>query len=518
MARAPVAPQDKTTPPAAATATAAGRVGADSRRLHGLLRRVPRALWILLGLALALRIWTWIGYRPARMDLTDTVGYLWQLEIGVFHDPVHPAGYGIFLQAIRELTTRLEVTIAIQHMLGLASGVVLYAAVRRFGGPIWTAVAAAAAVLLSLDQIFLEHALMSETLFTLLLCLSLYACARAFAPGTKLLGSLDTRGAWLLAAGALLGLSACVRGVAMPLPAVLALWAALALGGPALVRIRNAALVGGAALAVLLSYAALNYAESDQFALGESTGWALYSRAAPFADCEQFSPPEGTESLCETSDPHSRPGPDFYGWESESPARRLYGGQPTGDEELATFGRRAILAQPFDYLESVAYDTLRFFVPHTPLVPDWFEDRTLSGLGYEITDIDARAPEFEQQVLDYTRTFYPRANLSVTGANDPLGELQDVIRVHPALLLASVILGVIGLVVARRTARSAIALFLAIGLLMLVFSTATTTYTARYAVPAQGPLVAAAALGLWQLASRVGSRSGAPRRAASALD
>jgi hypothetical protein len=482
-----------------------------------LVRRVPTAVWALLLLALALRIWLWIAYRPARMDLTDTVGYLWQMDVGVFHDPVHPAGYGIFLQAIRELTTRLEVTIAIQHLLGLASGVVLYAAVRRFGCPIWTAVAAAAAVLLSLDQVFLEHALMSETLFTFLLCLSLYACARAYGGGRDLWRGVDTRALWLLAAGVLLGLSACVRGVAIPLPAVFALWAALALGGRTLVRLRNAALVGGAAVAVLLSYAALNYAESDTFALGESSGWALYSRSAPFADCERFTPPAGTESLCESSAPRSRPGPDFYGWESESPARRLYGAQPTGDEELGAFGRRAIQAQPFDYLESVGYDTLRFFVPHTPLVPDWFEERYRSGLGYELTDVDDRTPEFEQQVLDYTRTFYPSTTLSVTGAIDPLGEVQDVLRVHPALLLASVVLGLAGLAVSRGPARSGIALFLAIGLLMLLFSAATTTYTARYAVPVQGPMVAAGAIGLWQLASRVrGSRSGSGGGAAPA--
>jgi hypothetical protein len=499
----PVALRDDPAPPAESDTEPAGEL----RRRLVFLRRVPTVVWALLLLAIGLRIWMWIGYQPARMDLTDTVGYLWQLEVGVFHDPVHPAGYGIFLQAIREVTARLEVTIAIQHLLGLATGVLLYAAVRRFGCPIWTAVAAAAAVLLSPDQVFLEHALMSETLFALLLGLSLYACARAYASGReRVWRGLDARAAWLVAAGALLGLAACVRGVAVPLPAVLVLWAAVALGGAALIRVRNAALVGGAALLVLLGYATLNYLESEQFALGETSGWALYSRTAPFADCERFTPPDGTEDLCETTPVRSRPGPDFYGWESASPARRLFGGQPTGDDELGTFARRAILAQPLDYVETVGYDTLRFFVPHTPLVPDWFEDRTLSGLGYEITDIDARAPDFEQQVLEYTRTFYPSTTLSVTGAVDPLGEVQDVIRVHPALLLGSVILGLIGLAVSRGSARSGLVLFLAVGLLMLLISAATTTYTARYAVPAQGPLVAAGAIGLWQLASWLAGR------------
>jgi hypothetical protein len=274
------------------------------------LGRVPVAVWVVLAAAVALRIWMWVGYHPARMDLTDTVGYLYQMQIGPFNDPVHPAGYGLFLEAIRAVTTTIEVTIAIQHLLGLASGVVLYAAVRRFGLPVWAALVAAAAILLSLDQIFLEHALMSETLFTLLLSLSLYSCARAYVPGRRLTRDIDARGAWLLAAGVLLALATCVRGVGLPLALAFVVWAALALPATGWARVRNAGLMGGAIIAVLLGYATLNYVVSDDFALSETSGWALYSRTAPFADCERFTPPEGTERLCETTPKESRRGPD----------------------------------------------------------------------------------------------------------------------------------------------------------------------------------------------------------------
>ena len=227
--------------------------------------------------------------------------------------------------------------------------------------------------------------------------------------------------AWLLAAGLALGLSACVRGVSIPLPVLFAVWAAFALGGAALIRFRNAALVGGAALVVLFGYAALNYTESDQFALGETSGWAIYSRTAPFADCERFTPPAGTERLCETTSERSRPGPDFYGWEAESPARILYGGsRPATSSSARSAGGRSSPSPSTTWRRSAT----------TPCVsssrtrrscPDWFENRTLSGLGYEITDIDARAPEFEQQVLEYTRTFYPSTSLSVTSAIDHAG-------------------------------------------------------------------------------------------------
>ncbi len=50
------------------------------------------------------------------------------------------------------------------------------------------------------------------------------------------------------------------------------------------------------------------------------SGWGFYSRSAPFADCTKFDPPEGTEALCEEKPRTSGFGPDFYGWEPDSPA------------------------------------------------------------------------------------------------------------------------------------------------------------------------------------------------------
>jgi hypothetical protein len=442
------------------------------------------------------------------MDLTDTVGYLYQMQVGVFNDPVHPAGYGLFLEAIRVVTKTVEVTIAIQHLLGLASGIALYAAVRRFGLPVWTALVAAAAILLSLDQIFLEHALMSETLFTFLLSVSLYACSRAYVPGRQLTRDFDARALWLLAAGALLALATCVRGAGLPLAFAFVLWAGLALPASGWARVRNAGLMGGAIIAVLLAYATLNHVESDRFAVSESSGWALYSRTAPFADCERFTPPSGTERLCETTAKEARLGPDHYGWDDASPARIVFGGQPNGDAELGVFARRAILAQPLDYAEAFGYDLLRYFVPDTPLVPDWVEKRDGAGPGYEITDVAGRSPEFEQVVQGNMRDFYPSATLSVSAAIDPLGELQDLVRVHPWLLLAALIAGVAGVWLTRGGPRAGLTLFLAVSVLMLVIGAATTTYTARYAIPVQGPLVAAGAIGAWALAERLRARRG----------
>ena len=485
------------------------------RHARSIARRVPLALALVLVAAIGLRAWLWFAYQPAMMNLSDSVGYIYQLDIGVFNFPIHPAGYATFLLGLHELSSRVELTILLQHILGIATGLLLYATVRRFGAPVWVGVIAAAAVLLSLDQIFLEHAVLSEALFTFVLTLSLYACARAHsnrdAHGPR--GWMEPRHQWLIAAGILLGIAACIRGIGAPLAAVIVIWTFFAFRGPLRLRLGNVAAFGWAVAVILFAYASLNYAASDKFALGETGGWALYSRAAPFADCAEFTPPAGTEPLCETTDPEDRPGPDFYGWDPTSPALEMFGQHANGDAELGSFARAAILAQPLEYAQAVGFDTLRFFAPDTALVPDWFEQRPSSGLGYEITDVDQRSPDFEQQVLASFRTRYPATELSIHESIGTLGSVQNVLRVHPALLALAVLLSIGGLFVARGSPRAGIALLFATSFLMLVISVATTIYTARYAIPAQGALVAAGAIGAWQIAQRLRDRRSRSRPA-----
>lgn len=51
--------------------------------------------------------------------------------------------------------------------------------------------------------------------------------------------------------------------------------------------------------------------------------WNLYGRAAPFADCNEFTPPRGTRRLCEAKPPSQRGGPAQYVYDiSQSPGLR----------------------------------------------------------------------------------------------------------------------------------------------------------------------------------------------------
>src|SRR3569623_1563185 len=46
--------------------------------------------------------------------------------------------------------------------------------------------------------------------------------------------------------------------------------------------------------------------------LSRNGDWHLYARVAPFADCTKFTPPPGTETLCETTPRAARPTADAY--------------------------------------------------------------------------------------------------------------------------------------------------------------------------------------------------------------
>ena len=103
---------------------------------------------------------------------------------------------------------------------------------------------------------------------------------------------------------------------------------------------------GGGVVVLLLAYASINSATGHTFGITPSPGWHLYSRAAPIADCTQFTPPPGTAKLCESTAPEDRFGPDYYLYDPNSPALRLVGSLGTEDEKLADFGRQVVLHQP----------------------------------------------------------------------------------------------------------------------------------------------------------------------------
>jgi hypothetical protein len=464
--------------------------------------RVPLALWVVLGIALVTRIVLVLSYRPAILAFSDSAPYLGMAgEWGLFTDPARPIGYPLFLRAAHAISADVDFTIALQHLLGIATGLILYAAVRRLRAPVWVAVIAAAAVLLPLDPVSLEHTLASEPLFTFVFVCFLYAAIRGLDEHRPFAGPLGTDHAWIAVAGGLLGLSAWVRGVAMPLIPFFAIWALLAVPGGWRARIGRAVAAGVPAVAVVLAYFAWNESQTGTFGLHQTSGWGIYSRVAQFADCSQFTPPEGTEQLCETTPTDRRPGPDFYSWIDGSPARALFGPPPAGNDQLGEFGWAVVKSQPLEYAATVGGDFLRFLFP---AINDF---RPYAVADYEVLDIQRRDPPIEEDIrTNHLNPYYDfEAPVEVGGAAKALADLQEVVRLHPLLLFEALLLALFGVWRARGPLRWGIVLLAGAAVLVLAVS-AASNYNARYAIPVGGPLLAAGALGLWVAIERFRSR------------
>jgi len=471
------------------------------RRAGALVRAIPLALAIVVAAGVALRACMWLAYDPVMLNIADTAPYVSMADNTLFADSVRTAGYSMFLRVGHAFSTDLDVTLAIQHLLGIVTGLLAYATVRRAGAPVWAGVIAAAAVLLSLDQVLVEHTLISEVVFSLLLVAGLYSGVRALDEPSTIVGRVTSRHLWLVAAGALLAFSVWARAVSAPLIPLLGIFFVFALPGTAWVRLGRGALAAGAGAAVLLGYFALNSDTTGTFGLARATGWTLYSRAAPFADCSQFTPPQGTRPLCEVTPIDERSGPDFYTWNEDSPARMEFGYPPANNEALGQFGRRAILASPRAYVSAVGRDTLRYFFP------DINDEQYLGGTPYEYLDIHRRDRDLERDIQARLAVYYEPESLDVNESLlDTLTDFQQALRVHPILMLQALILGALGIWLGSGRVRAALVLLLGTSLILLVFPAAIGTYNVRYTIPIGGPLIGAGVIGLWVCIERLRGR------------
>ena len=353
-------------------------------RARELIAAVPLAIVVLVVFGIALRLALWLAYSPAVVNLADSGSYVASPRATC--SATRHARSATRSSCVRRTRSPTRSSSRSRFSTRWESPR-RSSSMPRFAGsgrPSAGAVGAAT-ILLSLDQIFLEHALMNETLFTLLFVVALYAAVRSLGDARPIIGWLDSRHAWIAAAAIAIALAAWVRAVGVPVIALFVLWFALACPGSWRARLANAAIAALVALAVLLGYFAMHASATGYFGLSEASGWALYSRVALFADCTRFDPPEGTRALCETTPASERPGADFYGHEPGSPARRLFGEPPAGDEQLSEFARSALLAQPLSYAADLGRDLIRYFYPA-------FQPQDFSGVGLEVLDVNRRAP------------------------------------------------------------------------------------------------------------------------------
>lgn len=445
------------------------------------LRHIPFAGALLAGVAL--RWIDWRAYRPALL-YPDSVSYLGDALTGKL-DVHRPSGYSFVIAPFAGPGDTSMISLS-QHLLGLAVAVGLYALLLRRGVPAWGAALANVPLLFDPLQLVLEQYVLSDVLFEALL---------AFACGLLLWrrrpGLIE-----VIAAGALLGYAAIVRGAGMGLvvPAAVAV-ASLRLGWR-----RVGALVVAFALPVVGYMAAFN-SQHGVWATNTYSSRYLYGRITSFVHCHAgLQLPAYERPLCPKQSVARRHNSDWYMWRPDSPQKSLK--TPPGvsvTQALHDFDKRVVRAQPVAFARIVVRDFLFGFHPsRTHSVPGFPPSRWLFHGRYWSLDGTKAARHFRQ--LGYGPLVAERKYSSF------LTKFQKVFHVPGPLLLLAAIIGLMasaGFGRARESGnRVACGLLLAVCMVPLLTAAALSGFSWRYQLPQLALLGPAGALGLTALLRR----------------
>ncbi len=327
--------------------------GATGSRLriaaqHG-RRLIPAARrhWlvsILLLAGLVLRVLAQLAYRPALLYI-DSVKYIYNGWPGT--DPV---GYKVPLKVIL-LFGNLETVAAVQHLLGLAMALTIYAMLVRRGAARWLAALAVAPVLLDAYQLQIEQTIMPDVWFEAVIV-----------AGLALLLWRPRPTLWLIvAAGLSLGAAATIRqiGEILVLPALI--YMLIVAGGWRRAVVSVTALCAAFAVPILL-YCGIAYAATGHFGLSRSGASAgVYGRMAEAADCATLKLPAYERGLCPTARQKAL-GPDGLEHSQNSPLVLFV--PPRGHSRshfVSGFNRAVLTQQPLSVLSSLASDAAKLF-------------------------------------------------------------------------------------------------------------------------------------------------------------
>lgn len=451
------------------------------------MRELSRHRWLWYGLAIAvlLRLGVFLGFAPLWFD--DSFEY-----VGVAQRmqpyPVRPSGYSFLLSLLEPLHSFAAVTV-LQHLLGLGTGVLVYALIRRRlpRVPGWAAALAGAPVLLDAQQIFFEHAVLSDLLFSFLVTAAVVAALWE--------KRLSVRGALLV--GVLLAGATLTRSIGL---ALLVLFAAhLLLSRPGW----RPVLAMAAAVAVPLgSYAVWYGTAHGTPALSGGSGVWLWARAAPFMDCDRLSPPPDEAALCPRQALQDRPSSPHFIWSSWSPLRDLPGRPVANRADLFSPDRsapagslawRAIANQPGDYATTVLHDMRKLM--NWRRGPNPQSERQITFNRYAFPNVRRPLPadtRIDGGTIAEDLRAYDRAEVRVDFTEPfatAMRAYQRYAFIPGPILVVSMLLASVGTVVAMavrrwRPAAWVAALPLAGGLTLVVAPVLITAYDSRYLLPA----------------------------------
>jgi hypothetical protein len=472
------------------------------------LRTLPRH-WVfalLFSAGVALRVVTSLAYRPALVYI-DSIGYL-ENETHLKPELVRPLGYPVFLR-ILPLGAGLWVVPVVQHLLGVAMAVAIYALLLRLDVTRWLAALATAPVLLDAMQLNLEQQILTETVFEALLLAAVVLLLWRPRPAVLAVGL----------AGLAVAFATLTRSVSLLVIVPVALVVILLRTGLTWRAVLARLAVLGAAFALpLVLYAAWFQSLYGAFALNGYSGHFLYARVAPFADCRGLSLPSYERVLCPKQPVGQRPSIEAFSWSrKQSPIFRLRvpaslargkESQVARSQVAGNFAKRIIRHQPLTYLHAVEKSFVRGFAPtrttHKGEVPvgRWqFQDHyPVYGRSLELMARRGEHPHVNGSLSSFLRSY------------QRFGYTPGPVL---ALALALGLLGAVGVGPAKRSGlRSASFLFAGAAVVVLVTAAAVNQFSWRYQLPGLILLPPAGAVGLVALAGRL--RSTAQAEAAAA--
>jgi hypothetical protein len=447
------------------------------RRLIAFLRRHR---WFATAFALGsvLRLVTMLGFRPA-LWFNDSYEYV-SVALHPFRPhPIRPNGYGYWLLAMEPFHS-FSMVVFTQHLMGLATATLVYLLLhRRFGLPGWGATLAAAPVLFDGYQIQLEHLIMSDAMFTLMVV------------GAITLALWHRRMSWRvgMAVGLLLALTALTRSIGLPILALVVVYLLIKRVGWRPV----VAMVTACAIPVV-AYMAWFATTYGNFAMTNSDGPILYMRTSLFADCDKMGIDERKELelalLCiiVPKDQRGVSGQGYLWWDRGGQKFHVFGPGTKFEMEMntnaSTFAMRAITSQPGDYLSLVAHDFFRAFRWDRPVYPD-----ASTFLQYEFPSAEKPLPSwalYKGRADTDAETYEggPAATQIVQPWSGFIQSYQRMIHLPGTALGVILLIGLYGVAVRWRKLGGPVMLpwLAAIGLILAPAATAEFDY--RYLLPA----------------------------------
>jgi hypothetical protein len=457
----------------------------------GGLRGVVRRHWmfaVVAACATALRAVVQLAYQPA-LIFPDSERYLHYAQYFIAGqwspDWLRTSGYSLLLiPAV--LSHSLTVVAAVQHLLGLATAVLIYAVLVHFGARRWLAVLATVPVLFDALQLDIEQYVLADVSATFLLVAALVV----------LVWKRDAIGkAALVGAGLLLSAATIIRESDLLLVIPVLVYLA-AVTRPRRRLATQAALLLAGVLLPVLGYLGWYQVSYGRFDFTSYDSQFMYGRIAQFADCTGVPLPWYERPLCPRQPPVQRD-PDFYMWSPQSPQVTLK--VPPGMNKgyiIPDFDRRIIEHQPLTYLKVVADDVLYSFSPvrgdGPEHYPTWYHD------------FHTYFPANKPGELTTPRTYTGSGPHVQSALADFLAGYGRYLYIPGPLLAAGLALGVVGLAgigPARRSGLRGPCLLFTAGVIAAVeppFLIAAFDW--RYELPQLSLIPIAAVLGVTALA------------------